>query len=167
MFPSFFFIDVTWVERSYEDQLPADAVYVGFDNSNCPIYLGRSYYVDVIHPVEIIPSRQCMFFYCDGLRREVEYFEVLCGNGYEWVKSSRAKIPPNAVVVSNDSEEMPLLIGRASVYNKFLTVGRVEVSERCIFVCDFDNGVEYEVADFEILVGRNVQPRCKKSDFDF
>lgn len=152
-------LDTTWIARSYEDELPPDAVYVGFHNNGNPIYLGRSYYVDGIHPVEIIPHQQAMYYYCDDMRREVEYFDVLCGSGYEWVKVTNGKIPNGAVVASNDSEEFPLYIGRASVYDKFLTLGRIDLENRCIFVCDFNDDFDHEVADFEVLVGRKVEPR--------
>lgn len=151
--------DVTWVPHFIEDPLPGDAVYVGFDNFLNPIYLGRAYYGENIYPLEIIPNRRQAQYYIDDMRRDVEYFDVLCGSGYEWVRSDRGKIPAGAVVATNDSYGEPMYIGRGTSYNEFLTIGRVDVKERCIFVSDFKSGIEYEVAAFDVLVGRNVQPR--------
>lgn len=154
---------MTWVEHFIEDPLPGDAVYVGFDSFSNPIYLGRAYYGENIYPLEIIPNRRQAQYFIDDMRRDVEYFDVLCGIGYEWVRSDRGKIPSGAVVATNDSQGEPMYIGRGTSYNEFLTIGRVDVKERCIFVSDFKSGIEYEVAAFDVLVGRNVQSRKYKN----
>lgn len=153
---------MTWVEHFIDDPLPGDAVYVGYDKTHNPIYLGRGYYGVNIYPLEIIPSRGRAQRFIEDVRRDWEYFEVLCGSGYEWIRSDRGKIPAGAVVVTNDTHGEPKYIGRGSSYNEFLTIGRVDVEERCIFVNDFKSDIEYEVAAFEVLVGRNVQQRKYK-----
>lgn len=80
---------------------------------------------------------------------DLKIFQMLCGNGFEWIASANGHVPEGAICAGNQSDGEALFVGR-SHYEGSLTPGKIQRSHNCMYI-PF-GGTEHSVAQYEVLV---------------
>ncbi|XP_050323693.1 natterin-4-like [Bactrocera neohumeralis] len=129
--------------------VPPGAFVGGRDCDGSPIYVGRSFHRKDNLPAKVIPSKGCAYVCWRGEEIKKRQYEVLVGDGYEWVTSRGGSVPRNAVPGGTTRHGEPLYIGRCSYHNS-LTVGKIHPSHGCLYI-PFD-GKELRFHSYEVLI---------------
>ncbi|XP_011207961.2 uncharacterized protein LOC105229391 [Bactrocera dorsalis] len=132
--------------------VPPGAFVGGRDCDGTPIYVGRSIHRDDHLPAKVIPSKGCAYVCWRGKEIPKTEYEVLVGNGYEWVTSSGGSVPPNAVLGGITCHGERLYIGRVA-YRNSLTIGKIHPSHGCLYI-PFA-GKELNFHSYEVLIGKD------------
>lgn len=131
------------------DNIPAGAIEAGHDEDGSPIFLGRAFHEGDQLPVKVCPGQGKGYVAFGGLEHEKLDFEVLVGNGYDWVPCSGGEVPPNAAHAGQTSSGETLYFGRGH-YSNSLIPGKVHQSHGCLYI-PF-GGQEIKLNDYEVLV---------------
>ncbi|XP_023032978.1 uncharacterized protein LOC26529673 [Drosophila willistoni] len=138
-----------WVRSSVNSPLPPNAFLAGRHSDGSDMYVGRAIHEGDILPAKLIPRKRKAFISYDRLEHEITHYDVLVGQGYDWVASGDGLVPDDAVYTGRTSSGELLYVGRA-VYKNTMTVGKVHPSNGCLFL-SFD-GEEISVESYEVLV---------------
>jgi len=129
--------------------IPGGAVHAGNDTDGSPIYVGRAFHEGDSVVAKVIPSKQACYIAYNGQEILKHNYEVLCGEGFQWVGSGNGHVPDNAVPGGRTATGEELFIGRAH-YCGGLTPGKVHRSHGCLYI-PF-NGSEISQKSYEVLV---------------
>lgn len=140
-----------WIPWSVNDGLPPRALPVGHEKDGTPIYVGRKRHHDCNVPVKIVPSREFASI-CDQ-RREimVQSFDVLVGDGFDWVRSGGGHVPDGAISCGQSSTNRPIFIGRAN-HKDSLIPGQVDPRDGRLIIPYEGGTVAYKY--YDVLVNR-------------
>uniref|UniRef100_A0A034VRD5 Natterin-2 n=1 Tax=Bactrocera dorsalis TaxID=27457 RepID=A0A034VRD5_BACDO len=138
------------MQSSSNDELvPSGAFVGGRDCDGTPIYVGRSVHSEDHLPAKVIPSKGCAYVSWHGKEIKKREYEVLVGDGYEWVTSYGGSVPRNAVSGGITRHGERLYIGRVA-YRNSLTIGKIHPSHGCLYI-PFD-GKELRFHSYEVLI---------------
>lgn len=138
-----------WIDWAVDKGLPPRALYVGSENDGTPIYIGRTWHNNNLAPVKIVPSREIASI-CDGNKEVgVKNFDVLCGNGFQWVRTGDGHIPDGAVPYGKSSANQSIYIGRAR-HEDSLIPGRMDLNRGRLLIPYGSGEVAYQF--YDILV---------------
>lgn len=88
-------------------------MYAGNDITGTATYVGRARHAGDLIPGKIIPAKDTAYISYGGKEFCVRNYEVLVGNGFQWVESyGYGHTPNNAVVGGHTNYGEPLYIGR-------------------------------------------------------
>ncbi|XP_036342466.1 uncharacterized protein LOC118751757 [Rhagoletis pomonella] len=141
----------TWVVSS-ANYTPPNAVHAGHDTDLSPILVCRCFHNGDFLPGKAIPSRACAYVSYAGQEIPKSDFEILIGEGYDWVPASDGIIPPGAIEAGRTADGEPLYVGRAH-YCGSLTPGKIQPSHRALYIAF--GGYERRIPNYEVLVRRN------------
>ncbi|KAG4068562.1 hypothetical protein HA402_004903 [Bradysia odoriphaga] len=140
----------SWSPSSVHSTLPPNALYAGSDTDGSQIFVGRSFFQGDQLPCKIIPNKNAAYVSYDGGEHFVDSYEVLCGQGFQWLLSSDGNIPDDAFVAGFCKGGEPLYVGRMH-FQGSLTPGKIQRSHGCLYI-PF-GGVEQSFqSNFEVLV---------------
>jgi len=106
-----------------DGQTPEDGVMAGFDADGGSVYVGRIFQDDLVRVAKVAPGHGCAY-YCQGdIEMSTRYYEVLCGEDYDWVEVEGGQLPPEAFS-AGDGGGFSLYFGRANI-NGETTVGEI------------------------------------------
>ncbi|XP_063699510.1 uncharacterized protein LOC134830077 isoform X2 [Culicoides brevitarsis] len=148
-------MNFTWVPSSQYQGVPGNAVIAGNDQDGSPIYVGRARHAGDLVVAKVLPSKQAAYVAYNGQEIFVPNFEVLVGDGFQWVGSGNGHTPDNAVIAGHTINGEPLYVGRAH-HEGSLTPGKIHKSHGCLYI-PF-GGVEHSIRSYEVLVA---QPRAQ------
>ncbi|XP_039955537.1 uncharacterized protein LOC120771548 isoform X1 [Bactrocera tryoni] len=141
----------TWVVSS-ANYTPPNAVYAGHDTDMSPIVVCRCFHNGDLLPGKAIPSRACAYVSYAGQEIQKESFEILVGEGYDWMPASNGMMPPGAIEAGRTDNGEVLYVGRAH-YCGSLTPGKIQPSHGALYI-PF-GGCERRISNYEVLVRRN------------
>uniref|UniRef100_A0A034VS42 Natterin-1 n=1 Tax=Bactrocera dorsalis TaxID=27457 RepID=A0A034VS42_BACDO len=140
------------MQSSSNDELvPSGAFVGGRDCDGTPIYVGRSVHSEDHLPAKVIPSKGCAYVSWHGKEIKKREYEVLVGDGYEWVTSYGGSVPRNAVSGGITRHGERLYIGRVA-YRNSLTIGKIHPSHGCLYI-PF-GGKELNFHSYEVLIAK-------------
>ncbi|XP_053965072.1 uncharacterized protein LOC128867668 isoform X2 [Anastrepha ludens] len=141
----------TWVVSS-ANYTPPNAVHAGHDTDLSPILVCRCFHNGDLLPGKAIPSRACAYVSYEGREIPKSNFEILIGEGYDWVPASDGMLAPGAIEAGRAANGEPLFVGRA-YYCGSLTPGKIQPSHRALYIAF--GGYERRITNYEVLVRRN------------
>ncbi|XP_071444532.1 uncharacterized protein [Hetaerina americana] len=141
--------DYEWVPAS-DGEVPPGA-FVGGEDHNGDLFIGRVDHNNDLLPGKINQAYKYCYIAWGGLEHAKSKYQVLCGNGLEWVPSSGNNIPAGAVPGGFSKGEV-LYIGRAP-HMGTLPIGRVHPSHGVCYVSY--GGNEFSYSDYEILIHKS------------
>lgn len=96
----------------------------------------------------MIPSKNACYVPYNGLEIFKPNFELLSGNGFQWIGSSNGHVPEGAVLAGHQRSGEPLYVGRAH-FEGALCVGKIHTGHGCIYVPH--GGRENSILHYEVL----------------
>jgi len=138
-----------WVQTSAHAPLPPNAVYVGTDSDQSPIYVGRAHHNGDQLPAKVIPSKKVAYVSWNGSEIAKYSYEILCGGNVQWVHSGQGHVLPNAVPGGRTVSGETLYVGRAW-HMGALTVGKIHPSHGNLYLPY--GGAEVAMNTYEILI---------------
>jgi hypothetical protein len=158
---------ITWEHQNVSNihMIPKRAICAGKHDTGESIYVARAKHLDYYLPAKVIPDKKVCYISWKGEEVSVRDYELITGDHhkFEWMPASNGFIHPHSVSTGTVNGE-EVFIGRA-VFNGSKMVGRVQESEKCIFL-PFD-GKEYTLPHYELLVYYSTRERRKSSRIDF
>ncbi|XP_055537453.1 uncharacterized protein LOC129725522 [Wyeomyia smithii] len=151
----------TWVP-SQKGDLPKGAVCSGYTSTGEPIYIGRAHHDGSLTPGKINPKHGCLYIPFGGHEHAHPNYEVLVDTkksgqqsvGSKWVPAkSNGPVPPGALLAGNDSDGTPIYLGRVYRHGQTLPAKVIPRKRMCH---TGDEGLEFEMADYEVLCCANV-----------
>jgi len=136
-----------WIPASGRN-LPPQAILAGHDTDGDAIYVGRAHHEGDLLPAKVVINKGQGYVAWGGQEHVKHSFEVLCGEGYNWVGSASGHVPPNAVDAGQTSSGERLYIGRGSHHGS-LTPGKVQPSHHCLYIPY--GGQEVRLSNYEVL----------------
>lgn len=129
--------------------------------------MGRARHAGDLVVAKVLPSKQAAYIAYNMQEIFVNNYEVLVGDGFQWVGSGNGHTPDNAVVAGHTSSGEALFIGRGkkrTILSRFhytkkssiayhegsLTPGKIHKSHGCLYI-PF-NGGEHSIRTYEVLV---------------
>lgn len=140
-----------WVVSS-ANYTPQNAVYAGHDTDMSPIVVCRCFHNGDLLPGKAIPSRACSYVSYAGQEIQKDNFEILIGEGYDWMPAWNGTLPPGAIEAGRTVNGEILYVGRAH-YCGSLTPGKIQLSHGALYI-PF-GGREQRISNYEVLVRRN------------
>ncbi|XP_077285911.1 uncharacterized protein LOC143911062 isoform X2 [Arctopsyche grandis] len=136
-------------------KLQQKAVLVGYEGNDA-IFVGRARQESEILPCKIVPSKKCAYVTHNMRNKPVANFEMYCKvtPTLKWVKSKNGSAPPNGVLAGKTADGENLYIGRSTMSDGSIVMGKVQQSEGCCYVI-YNDGV-LAVEEYEVMVLQNV-----------
>lgn len=144
-----FCADHNWVPSGIYQGVPANAVLAGNDADGSPMYVGRAHHNGDQLVAKVIPSKQAAYVAYNGQEVLKQQFDILVGEGFQWIGSGNGHVPDGAVAAGRTSSGEELFIGRAH-HCGALTPGKIHKSHGCLYI-PF-GGSEVSVKSYEVLV---------------
>lgn len=129
-------------------EIPEGAIVGGQDTDGSPIYIGRASHEGALIPGKAIKDHGVCYVAWGGGEHGKDSYEVLVGDAGNWIATSNAGIPNNALPAGESEEGEPLFVGRVP-HEGSLTVGKVHPSHNCCYISFA--GQELAFSDYEIL----------------
>lgn len=125
---------------------PNDAFVAGQDVDNTNLYCGRAQHEGHYMPAKV--SKHSAWVSWAGREIVKNDYEVLCGNGFDWVSvdNSSTIMPCGAVSI-----EPGVYIGRV-LHNGRWTPGKIDTANRCMYIPYGGKEIEYRCGCGEVLV---------------
>ncbi|XP_055387528.1 uncharacterized protein LOC129616083 [Condylostylus longicornis] len=155
-----------WVSSSKFEGVPPEAVLAGHDSDGDAIYAGRAHHENDLLPAKIVPNKHKAYVAYGGEEHEKSYYEILCGDLYQWVPAHGGHVPANAMATGVTADGETLYIGRGE-YAGSVTPGKVHPSHGCLYIPY--GGREHRLDSYEVLTlpevwlpahGRSVPPHA-------
>lgn len=140
----------SWAPSNVQSALPQDALYAGSDSDGTQIFVGRSFFQGDQLPCKIIPNKNAAYVSFDGGEHFVETYEVLCGQGFEWVPSADGIIPEGAFEAGYCRSGEQLFVGRTH-FQGSLTPGKIHRSHGCLYIPFGGREIKIE-SNYEVLI---------------
>ncbi|XP_044252719.1 uncharacterized protein LOC123003790 [Tribolium madens] len=137
-----------WVHCS-DFNIPPNAVKCGKDIDGSDIFAGLSYYQRDELPCKIVPKRREAYVSYDGREIKVNDFKILCEKKMCWLPAQDGQVPAGAIPAGKTAFGEILYIGRVNT-DGFTKVGKVQLSQKCLYVPYDDKEMSYKT--YEVLV---------------
>ncbi|XP_055607644.1 uncharacterized protein LOC129755267 [Uranotaenia lowii] len=151
----------TWVPNNGED-LPKGAVLSGTSNYGEPFYIGRAHHDGSITPGRINRKDRCVYVPFGGYEHAHSTYEILVDTkrhqkqsvGGHWQQAHiKGAVPAGALLAGYDSDGSDIYLGRVYRYGMVLPAKVMPRKKMCHVG---DEGLEFEVAEYEALCNANV-----------
>ena len=129
---------------------PPKAVVAGNNSTGQPLYVCRAQYEGGLHPGKLAGTSPNCNVSHDGREYSISDYEVLVGDGYNWVTVYSGEIPFDALPGGKDQQGDILYICRGDVNSKWQP-GKMS---RALDGCSIPHeGKELKAPWYEVLVG--------------
>ena len=99
--------------------MPPNAIVAGKNGNGQPLYVCRAQYEGGLYPGTLAGgSRDCSIS-CEGREYSLSQYEILVGNGYNWVSVYNGEIPFDALPAGNEQKGKILYICRGEVNSEW------------------------------------------------
>jgi hypothetical protein len=149
---SIIFPGYRWVDSSVAyGTVPPNALHGGRDADGHPIFVGRAYHEGDLIPAKVIPGKNAAYVAHNGEEHQVEEYQILCKQQFDWVPCHAGHLPPGAIQGGHTGDGEVLYIGRV-FHEGAQTIGKIHPSHGVCYI-PFD-GQEIACPEYETLVLR-------------